>query len=189
MKGQGGKALRVARPSYATVSGDTTSLLLGKRARTNLSGKRSYHASFMQYNATNDTDSTAHAPTTPSWSVQKFFEGESRNKVDKDILHKIAKRAQLKIPEEKEDQMCKEMEQILRCVELIQEVDTQNVEPMISPLQARDVTLRLREDTLPVEGEASTVETGGIAEELLSRAPKRQGSFFAVPKVKDQQMH
>lgn len=83
--------------------------------------------------------------------------------------------------------MCKEMEQILRCVELIQEVDTQGVEPMISPLQARNVSLRLREDTLP-ECEGS-VETGGIAEELLSRAPKREGSFYAVPKVKDQQLN
>ena len=126
-------------------------------------------------------------PETPSWSVQKFFEGESTQKVDRDTLHKIAKRAHLKIPEEKEAQMCKEMEQILRCVELIQEVDTQGVEPMISPLQARNVSLRLREDTLP-EGEGS-VETGGIAEELLSRAPKREGSFYAVPKVKDQQLN
>ena len=75
-------------------------------------------------------------------------------------------------------------------MELIQEVDTQGVEPMISPLQPREVFLRLREDVLPVDGAGEgRAETGGIAEELLSRAPKREGSFYAVPKVKDQSVN
>jgi aspartyl-tRNA(Asn)/glutamyl-tRNA(Gln) amidotransferase subunit C len=58
-----------------------------------------------------------------------------------------------------------------------EQVNTDGVEPLVSPLDARHAQLRLREDQ---------VTEGNIAEELLRNAPVRDGSFFVVPKVKGQ---
>lgn len=60
------------------------------------------------------------------------------------------------------------------------QVNTEGVEPLISPLDARmgeQEGMRLRKDE---------VTDGNIVEELMRNAPARSGSFYVVPKVKVQ---
>jgi len=114
-------------------------------------------------------------PRVPSWSVAKFFQ-PSESQIDPETLEKLAKRAQLRIPPEKEDSLCEDVSKILSCVRIIGEVNTDGVEPLISPLDARQVSLRMRDDA---------VTEGQIAEKLLENAPESDGSFFVVPKVKN----
>ncbi len=69
------------------------------------------------------------------------------------------------------------MEQILCCVNMIQEVNTKGVEPLVSPLDALHEThLRLREDV---------VSDGSLEAELMRNAPHKEATFFVVPKVKE----
>jgi Asp-tRNA(Asn)/Glu-tRNA(Gln) amidotransferase C subunit len=143
-------------------------------------------------------------PREPSWSVEKFFQQSSDTQIDAATLQQLAKRAQLTIAPEKEESLCREVGQILSCVHIIQEVppptptaglvqvgipraalsadqpsqvNTEGVEPLVSPLDARQAQLRLRADE---------VTDGDIAEDLMRNAPARDGSFFVVPKVKGQ---
>jgi aspartyl-tRNA(Asn)/glutamyl-tRNA(Gln) amidotransferase subunit C len=145
-------------------------------------------------------------PRVPSWSVEKFFQQSAETEIDPATLRTLAKRAQLKIAPEKEESLCREVGQILSCVHIIQEVtslaidacsvpsarivliyrwaihprdqvNTEGVEPLVSPLDARGAQLRLRKDE---------VKEGNIAEDLMRNAPAKEGSFFVVPKVKGQ---
>ncbi|KAL6056090.1 Glutamyl-tRNA(Gln) amidotransferase subunit F, mitochondrial [Balamuthia mandrillaris] len=127
----------------------------------------------------------------PSWSVRSFFRaapigGSEAQLVEPQVLSRIAARAQLRLPsdESRQTALCHDLQQIVQCVNLIQEVDTTGVEPLVSPLQARGITLRTRPDQQqqqPPNESSSTLQT----EALLNNAPVRNGSFFSVPKKED----
>ncbi len=90
-----------------------------------------------------------------------------------ETLEKIAHLARLEFDEKSEEKMLKDMNNILSFVEKLQEVDTENVEP----LQSMSFEInQLREDKL---GEQLTHEKG------LKNAPKKDADFFRVPKVMD----
>jgi aspartyl-tRNA(Asn)/glutamyl-tRNA(Gln) amidotransferase subunit C len=101
--------------------------------------------------------------------------------LDKETVTRIARLARLKVPEEELAPLAGELSGIFAWIEQLNEVDTNNVEPMSS---VSDVTLPMRADK---------VTDGGIAEKVLANAPggavyidpsdRNAGGFFTVPKV------
>ncbi len=91
--------------------------------------------------------------------------------IDKATVAKIARLARIKIDEEKLEPMAGELNNILGWVEQLAEVNTDNIEPMSSVVDAK---LRWREDT---------VNDGDKADSVLKNAPNAEFGFYAVPKV------
>ena len=91
--------------------------------------------------------------------------------IDKATVAKIARLARIKTEDDKLEGLAGELNQILGWVEQLDEVNTDNIQPMASPVNAK---LRWREDT---------VNDGGKQESVLKNAPHSEYGFFTVPKV------
>lgn len=94
-------------------------------------------------------------------------------KVDKDTLRKIAHLARLEFDPKHEESMIKSLTSILDWVEKLNEVDTENVSPLIHLSEEVNV---LREDEVRPHLEH---------ERGLKNAPKKDSDYFRVPKVLD----
>ncbi|GHE66629.1 Asp-tRNA(Asn)/Glu-tRNA(Gln) amidotransferase subunit GatC [Roseivirga thermotolerans] len=92
-------------------------------------------------------------------------------KVDKETLQKVAHLARLNIRPEEEDQLLKDMGEILNWVEKLREVNTKGVEPLTHMTGEVNV---LRAD----KAEA-TIDR----QQALKNAPQQDGKFFIVPQV------
>lgn len=88
----------------------------------------------------------------------------------KDVEH-VAKLARLALSEEEKSKFSKQLTDILKYVEQMNEVDTTGVEPMSSALDFSNV---MRDDVVKYEN---------TREELMQNAPEREGDFFKVPKI------
>lgn len=96
---------------------------------------------------------------------------------EKDVA-RFAKLARIDLPQDRIEQSCTELNDLLHLIEQLQSVDTQGVEPMAHPLSAhQDVALRLREDRITEE--ASVVRRDA----LTANAPALSEGLFLVPKV------
>ena len=91
--------------------------------------------------------------------------------INNEMVKQVALLARLKIEDSKLNEAKEEFNQILGWVEQLDEVDTSNVEPLVS---VNDVKLFLREDE---------VTDGNIKEAVLKNAPMQEFGYFAVPKV------
>lgn len=91
--------------------------------------------------------------------------------LDKETVRKVASLARLKMTEAELEKYAPQLNNIIGFVEQLGEVDTENVEPLPSPV---DIKLRLREDK---------VSDGGITEDVLANAPEEMERFYVVPKV------
>lgn len=87
-----------------------------------------------------------------------------------DVKH-VAKLARLELTEAEIEQFSKQLGDILKYVEQMNEVDTQNVEPMAHPIPVVNV---MREDVVKYEQ---------TKEELMKNAPSEEDGFFKVPKI------
>lgn len=87
-----------------------------------------------------------------------------------EVLH-IAKLAKLKLTEEEVRLFQKQLGEILEYFRKLEEVDTNNVEPLKHVIATQNV---FREDE---PGESISPE------EALQNAPKRRDDYFEVPKV------
>ncbi len=87
-----------------------------------------------------------------------------------DVEH-IAKLARLKMSPEELQRYQSDLSAILDYMDQLNELNTDNVEPTAHPLPVHTV---LREDEISPSYEP---------DQALRNAPKRDGSFFAVPKV------
>ncbi len=94
-------------------------------------------------------------------------------KVDKNILDKIAHLSRLEIDPQDEKLLLKSLSDILTWVEKLNELDTENVEPLTNISQEIN---SLREDEVGIHLDR---------ERGLKNAPDRSEKFFKVPKVKD----
>ncbi|MCH7410997.1 Asp-tRNA(Asn)/Glu-tRNA(Gln) amidotransferase subunit GatC [Belliella sp. DSM 111904] len=92
-------------------------------------------------------------------------------KIDTNTLKKIAHLARLEFDEAGAEKMTQDMTQILDWVEQLNEIDTENIEPITTMSSEVNV---LREDKI---GEHLTHESG------LKNAPQRDSDYFRVPKV------
>jgi aspartyl-tRNA(Asn)/glutamyl-tRNA(Gln) amidotransferase subunit C len=88
----------------------------------------------------------------------------------KDVEH-IAELARLKFNEKELENFTHQLNEILTYVEKLNELDTENVEPLSHPVENSNV---FREDV--IEPSVST-------EEALKNAPDKNDLYFKVPKV------
>ena len=88
----------------------------------------------------------------------------------KDVEH-IAELARLKFKDEELENFTFQLNEILAYMEQLNELDTQNVEPLSHPVEGSNV---FREDE---------VKPSIDREEALKNAPSRDDEFFRVPKV------
>lgn len=91
--------------------------------------------------------------------------------IDKATVAKIARLSRIKIEEDKLEPLAGELNNILGWVEQLEEVNTDNIEPMSSVVDAK---LRWRADS---------VNDGDKQESVLKNAPNAEYGFFTVPKV------
>ena len=88
----------------------------------------------------------------------------------KDVEH-VAKLARLSLTEEEKEKFTKQLGDILNYVEQLNEVNTDNVEPMA---HAFPITNVMRDDNAYTEF---------TREELFANAPEEEDGFFKVPKI------
>ena len=88
----------------------------------------------------------------------------------KDVEH-IAELARLKFADSEIDGYTNQLNEILNYIEKLNELDTENIEPLSHPVEAFNV---FREDE--VKPSIST-------EEALKNGPEKDEQFFKVPKV------
>jgi len=88
----------------------------------------------------------------------------------KDVEH-IAELARLKFNEDELENFTKQLNDILTYVEKLNELDTENVEPLSHPVENNNV---FRDDI---------VKPSVPKNEALKNAPEKDENFFRVPKV------
>lgn len=91
--------------------------------------------------------------------------------MDKETVKKIAGLARIEMDDETLERMTPEISGIMTWIEQLAEVDTDNVEPLASPV---NLNLTLREDVM---------NDGDCADKILANAPEKTQGFFVVPKV------
>jgi aspartyl-tRNA(Asn)/glutamyl-tRNA(Gln) amidotransferase subunit C len=91
--------------------------------------------------------------------------------VTKKDIEKIAELAKLKFSDEELQNFTPQMNEILNYMEKLNELDTENVEPLSHPVEQTNV---FREDKLK-----TSISTG----DALKNAPAKDDKHFKVPKV------
>jgi aspartyl-tRNA(Asn)/glutamyl-tRNA(Gln) amidotransferase subunit C len=91
--------------------------------------------------------------------------------VSKEDVEKIAKLAKLKFSDEELENFTPQMNEILNYMDKLNELDTENVEPLSHPVEQINV---FREDKL---------RQSIFTEDALKNAPSKDEQFFKVPKV------
>lgn len=91
--------------------------------------------------------------------------------INEATVRKIAHLARLKITDQEAKSLESELNSILSWVEQLNEVDTDDVEPMTSVVET---SMKMRHDE---------VTDGGYAERVTKNAPMTEDNFFVVPKV------
>lgn len=94
-------------------------------------------------------------------------------KITDEIVDHIAHLARLEFEGEAKTAIKQDMENIISFMEVLQQVDTENVEPLIF---MSDEINRLREDV---------AEVTLTQAEVLKNAPKKDSDYFRIPKVLD----
>ena len=91
--------------------------------------------------------------------------------IDNKIVRKVSKLAKIRIKEEEETKLIKELNNILGWVDELKKVNTDQIEPMLSVFNE---SMIMRKDE--VSSETSD-------ELVLKNAPESKSGFFVVPKV------
>ncbi len=91
--------------------------------------------------------------------------------MDKKTVQKVANLARLNLSEEQEDRLVDQLGNILGFVEQLDEVNTDNVEPLASVVE---IKLPLRQDK---------VTDGGYPDAILANAPEESEDYFVISKV------
>lgn len=91
--------------------------------------------------------------------------------IDKNTVRKVAGLARLRLTDAEMEKYAGQLNNIMGFVEQLNEVNTDNVEPLPSPV---DMALPLRRDE---------VTDGGDPDAVLSNAPEAMEGFYVVPKV------
>ncbi len=86
-------------------------------------------------------------------------------------VEKIAKLARIVLDDREKEELTGQMNEILAYIDKLNELDTDNIEPMSHPLDLKNV---FREDEL---------KESLPQEKALENAPSKTDKFFKVPKV------
>lgn len=95
--------------------------------------------------------------------------------LDKDTVRKIARLGRLALSDAELERMGAQVSGILKWVEQLSEVNTDNIEPLAN---VANIELKLRADA---------VTDGGYPDDVLANAPEESQGFFVVPKVVEQE--
>ena len=91
--------------------------------------------------------------------------------MDKKTVTTISYLSRLKIDGDKEEKITNDLENIIKFVDQLNDVDTSNIEPLANPLEK---TAKTRKDQITAEN---------LKEELLNIAPSSNEDYFLVPRV------
>jgi aspartyl-tRNA(Asn)/glutamyl-tRNA(Gln) amidotransferase subunit C len=91
--------------------------------------------------------------------------------MDIQTVRKVATLARIEMQEEELEAVRVKLGNIMKFVEQLEEVNTDQVEPLANVV---DIKLRLREDQ---------VKDGGVQQDVLANAPEALEGFFVVSKV------
>ena len=91
--------------------------------------------------------------------------------MDKKTVSTIAYLSRLALNEENGEKITKDLENIIKFVNQLENADTQNIEPLASPLEK---TAKTRADKVTAQNRK---------EIFLERSPKSNDDYFLVPRV------
>jgi aspartyl-tRNA(Asn)/glutamyl-tRNA(Gln) amidotransferase subunit C len=91
--------------------------------------------------------------------------------IDLKTIKHISKLSRISVDDEKAKKLAGDMNSIFNFIEKLNELDTDNVEPLTS---VAETTLKLRVDE---------VKSGNIREQVLKNSPDENEDFFVVPRV------
>jgi len=91
--------------------------------------------------------------------------------IDKDTVKHISKLARISVNDKKVDSLSKDLSSIIRFIEKLNKLNTDNVKPLTSII---DASLKSREDE---------IHDGKIRDQILKNSPEKNEEFFVVPKV------
>lgn len=94
-------------------------------------------------------------------------------KVDKDLISRIENLARLDLSEQERSQIGKDLNAILQMVKKLDELDTDNVDPLIHISESVNI---FRKDEIRNQLDRA---------EALKNAPEKDDTYFKVPKVID----
>ena len=92
-------------------------------------------------------------------------------KIDKNTINKIARLSRIKLDGKESEDYIKDLNSILDWVEQLNEINTDNVEPLTN----------ISSSVLPKRDDIS--QDINSSEEILENAPEKIEGFFSVPKV------
>ena len=92
-------------------------------------------------------------------------------KIDKNTINKIARLSRIKLDDKESEDYIKDLNSILDWVEQLNEVNTENVEPLSN----------ISSSILPKREDVS--KDTNSSDEILENAPDKLEGFFAVPNV------
>ena len=92
-------------------------------------------------------------------------------KIDKNTINKIARLSRIKLKDKESEDYIKDLNSILDWVEQLNEVNTENIEPLSN----------ISSSVLPKRDDISNDVNS--TDEILENAPDKLEGFFAVPKV------
>jgi len=113
--------------------------------------------------------------TVLNWSIKSFalVTKVYKLKIDKNTTLKIAKLCRIKIHDDEIEELSLQLSNILDWVEQLNEVNTDNIEPVSSVSMAK----------LPFRSDNENVNDN--SEDVLLNAPEKLENYFVVPKVID----
>ena len=91
--------------------------------------------------------------------------------VDKTTVSRVARLARINIDDDRLEPMAQELSAIMSWIEQLNEVNTDDVEPLAS---VTGHALPMRQDV---------VSDGDMSEKVVQNAPESMSGFFVVPKV------
>ena len=91
--------------------------------------------------------------------------------IDLKTIKHISKLSRISVDDVKADKLAGDLNSIFDFIEKLNELDTDNVEPLTS---VAEITLKLRVDE---------VKSGNIREQVLKNSPDENEDFFVVPRV------
>jgi aspartyl-tRNA(Asn)/glutamyl-tRNA(Gln) amidotransferase subunit C len=93
-------------------------------------------------------------------------------KVDIELLEKLEKLSNLKVADEKREEIVSQLSEIVEYVNSLSELDTTNIDSYFSTI---DGGTTLRDDVANCNKE--------ISEDILKNAPQAEDNFFIVPAI------
>ena len=91
--------------------------------------------------------------------------------MDKKTVTTISYLSRLKIDDQKEEKIIKDLDNIIEFVDQLDDVDTSNIEPLTNPLEK---TAKTRSDKVTAKN---------LKDKLLEIAPSSNEDYFLVPRV------